>query len=305
MNEDELIDRLRARLSRDDDPRVVIGIGDDAAVLAPAPAGVVVSVDAQVEDVHFRRAWLDLADVAHRGVSAALSDLAAMGSEARAALVSWELPERDGDRALIELVEGLAQASRDYDVPIVGGNVSRGPALSQHTTVIGEATEPPVRRGGARPGDAVYVTGPLGATALGMHSLMDGRDDAFGARFRRPRARMDRRALVASVARACIDISDGLGSELGHLADASGVGFTVDLSAVPTMAGFDELAEELDLDPEDLVVAGGEDYELLFTARDKVPEELATKIGVVTPSGIALRRRDGSRYRGEAGFRHR
>ncbi len=304
MNEDGLIEALRARLAGDD-PRVVVGIGDDAAVLATLAGQAVVSVDAQVEGVHFDRRWLETADVAHRGISAALSDLAAMGAEATAVLVSWELPAGEPEAGLRGLVDGLAEASRDYRVPIVGGNVARGPALSQHTTVIGEVRRAATLRSGAKPGDGVFVSGPLGTAAVGLRALMAGENDAFAQRWRRPTARLDLARLIAAQASACVDISDGLGSELTHLARASGVGARVELARVPTAPGQAERARALGHDPEALVVAGGEDYELLFTSIAPVDPRLATRVGEITDGDVEIVRADGARWSGERGFRHR
>ncbi|MGE0786494.1 MAG: thiamine-phosphate kinase [Sandaracinaceae bacterium] len=302
MDEDELIDRLRSALDTSDD-RVALGIGDDAAVLSN---GSVVSVDAQVEGTHFLREWLPPALIAMRGVSTALSDLAAMGARASAVLVSWELPAAEPDATIRAMIDGLADASRRYAVPVVGGNVSRGPGIAQHTTVIGEALGEPVRRSGARSGDVVYVTGPIGAAALGLACLRGGHAGAFAERWQRPLARLDLAATIAERASAAIDVSDGLVSELFHLAAASGVGFEVELARVPRDDAFDDHAHADGLDPEALIAEGGEDYELLFTSSSAIDPALATAIGKVTATRtMVVRRADGSRWAGRGGFRHR
>ena len=188
-------------------------------------------------------------------------------------------------------------------MPIVGGNVSRGPVLSQHTTVIGEApTGGEIRRDGARVGDTLYVTGPIGAAATGLRELMADDCGDFVDRWRRPRARMDRLALVAQ-ANACVDISDGLASELGHLCAASGVGARVELARVPVHEGQRERGRVLGHDPDDLVAAGGEDYELLLAGRG-LDEARCTAIGEVTGDDVTIVRSGGAPWTGAVGFRH-
>lgn len=311
MDEFALISKIRARLERDD-PRISLGIGDDAAILAPMTRGAVLSVDVAVEGVHFDRRWLSLEDAGFRGYVAALSDLAAMGSTPTAGLLSMIVPEGLEDNEVLHMIDGARQAADAHGAPIVGGNLSSGAQLSMSTTVIGEAAEHPLTRGGASAGEAVYVTGTLGAAALGMALLARGeaeRDGAevFVARWRRPRPRFDRVAPLLAVASSAIDVSDGLLSDLEHICRASGVAARIESARLPLEAGHDALASALGLDGDELALAGGEDYELLFTAEaGAVDPSVATRIGVLeSGEGVQVQGRDGkARSLARRGYRH-
>ncbi|HJL14344.1 MAG TPA: thiamine-phosphate kinase [Sandaracinaceae bacterium LLY-WYZ-13_1] len=290
MDEFELIDRIRARLARDA-PRVRIGIGDDAAVLAPLSGGIVISVDAVVDGVHFDRRWLGWPDVGWRGWCAALSDLAAMGAPPVAGVLSLVVPSDEDEANVLAMIGGVAEAADAFDAPVVGGNVSGGRQLALHSTVIGEAPAEPLRRAGARVGDAVWVTGTVGAAALGWRLLEAGRADdpeaaPFVARWRRPRPRFDVMDAVRSVASAGIDVSDGVLQDLGHVCEASGVGADVELARLPRVPGHRSLAARVDADPDALAAGGGEDFELLFTAPPAAGlGGVATRIGTVRERG--------------------
>lgn len=250
---------------------VTLGIGDDAAILAPFAGGIVLSVDTAIEGVHFRRGWAPLRTLARRAVMAALSDLAAMGAAPRATLVALALPADIDDDAFLELVDGTADAAREAGAALVGGNLASAGELSITTTVVGEASARSLTRSGAQIGDAIYVTGVLGAAALGLALLSRGDGDAgdgaaFVARWCEPTARLDEgRALVSGGATACIDVSDGLAQDLGHLCTASRVSADIELAALPMLAHQREVARALGLDAAMLALTGGEDYELIFT----------------------------------------
>lgn len=239
-------------------------IGDDASVLRP-PRGdqLVVSMDAALEDVHFRREWLSLREIGYRAVTAALSDLAAMAATPHGVLISLELsPDaRDG---LMELADGIADAVRAVDTIVLGGNLARGDTLGITTTVVGSAFSPLTRKG-ARPGDLVYVTGMLGGPRAALEALRSRKtlSPPVRARFAHPSARIaEARWLAARGAIAAIDISDGLASDAGHLAAASAVALEIQVERVPAIAGATQ----------DDALAGGEDFELLVIARTPFPE---------------------------------
>jgi thiamine-monophosphate kinase len=286
------IEEIRKRLwvrSADVD----IGIGDDAAVLALTDAQEVLSVDTAVEGVHFRRDFASWRQIGFRAVVAALSDLAAMGARPRAALVSLILPAGFQDRWLFELTDGLAEAAREYGSPVVGGNLSSGAELSITTTVVGLAEDAILTRYGARPQDRIYITGIVGAAALGLRCLQAGLDlpaaTFFIERWRRPNAQILEGQLLLNLASAVIDVSDGLLQDLGHLCDASGVGAEIHLDELPLGPGAVDLARLLDCDAAHLALGGGEDYELLFTARpDADVQTIGTCIGVVTANPESL-----------------
>jgi thiamine-monophosphate kinase len=267
---------------------VQIGIGDDAAVLAPSTAAQVLSVDAQVDRVHFRRDLMSPFEIGRRAFTAAASDLAAMGARPRAALLSLVLPPDVDDDALLSLVRGVAEAAEIVKMPVVGGNLAAGTELSITTTVVGEARNGVLARDGAEPEQGVYVTGVLGASALGLSCLLAGRRDdpraaPFVARFLTPVAQITVGQRLVGYASAAVDVSDGLLADLGHLCEASGVGAVVRASDVPILPTHDALAKELGLDPRKLALTGGEDFELLFTAPlSLVASEVATRIGEIT-----------------------
>jgi thiamine-monophosphate kinase len=254
-------------------PRVAIGIGDDAAVIEHAGSPLVLTVDEQVEGTHFDRALLSFEDLGWRATMAAASDLAAMGARPLAALSSWVLP-RDFDDADVErIAHGQREACDALGAHIVGGNLARGPVVSIATTWVGTC-ESPITRSGAKPGDGVWLCGALGLAAAGFRALTEKRagfDDAIRA-WRRPRALIAEGLRMARVAHACIDVSDGLANDAGHLAHASKVRIRFDESALGTS---------------DEVLSGGEDYALLCASPTAI--EGFVRVGVVeTGAGVFL-----------------
>ena len=317
-HEFERIARIRKRLSGaggGDGEGVVVGIGDDAAVLAPSESSQIVTVDVAVEGVHFRREWGSWRVLARRAVVCAASDVAAMGGRGRCALVALVLPAGFADAALDEIADGIADAARECKAPVVGGNLSSGTELSITTTVIGEVDGAPMRRSGARPGDGIYVTGPVGAAGLGLAILARGGpvDEEphryFVERWRRPIARLVEGMRLRNTATACIDVSDGLLADLGHLCEQSSVGARLYASELPLARGFRELARTFDLDPIELALGSGDDYQLLFTApATPVAKQLATRIGEVRPADdgvVALGEHGEPLTVSHAGWQHR
>ncbi len=273
-----------ARLARrfaSDSAEVLLGIGDDAAWLAP---DLVVSVDAQVEGTHFLPRFASYDVLAERAAVAALSDLAAMGARPLGMLSSLVLPRELSDEALDALHEGFGRAATRWNAPVVGGNLAAGSELSLTTTVLGRA-EAPLRRDGARSGDALYVTGSLGQRALGLRALLAEDDSALLAPFvdawLRPIPRLDVGLALVGHATACVDVSDGLLADLGHLLDASALGAELDAPALPLAPGYLEGCARLGVDPRSLALEGGEAYELLFTSA-RPPPVAATRIGTLT-----------------------
>ncbi len=240
------------------------GIGDDAALLDP-PAGekLVISTDSSIEGVHFRREWLTPGEIGYRAATAALSDLAAMAAEPRGVLVALGVPGRWLPE-LGELADGIGEAVATVGTRILGGDLTSAGELSICVTVVG-LTNAPLPRAGAAPGDAIYVTGTLGGPLAAVRAWERGDEPASAhrARFARPAARI-REALwlAARGAHAAIDISDGLLSDLAHVAAASGVRIVVELERVPRADGID--AGD--------AARSGEEYELAVAA----PEGLDT-----------------------------
>ena len=299
----ERIAEIRDRLGIADSASagVALGIGDDAAVLAPSARAQVLSVDAQVEGVHFRHDLLAAPEIGARALSAALSDLAAMGARPRAALLALVVPPEFADSTLYAIVDGVAEASRRYGCPVIGGNLARGAQLSLTSTVIGEAIGAPLTRSGARPGDRLFVAGELGSAALGLRALLAGRAGEVPgavARWRMPQALLAIGQLLgaasAGAVSAAIDASDGFLQDLGHLASASNVGFEIELARLPLGPDVAEHARALGADPLALALAGGEDYALLFTASADARALPGSEVGRASAQpGIRLRNEHG------------
>jgi thiamine-monophosphate kinase len=287
---------------------VDVGIGDDAAVLSAPPGGKLVwTVDEQVEGVHFRREWLSWRDLGWRSFMAAASDLGAMGATPWCALSALVLPPDVDDAALEQLVEGQRAATQEVGAPIVGGNLSRGPVVSIATTLLGTC-ERAVTRSGARVGDGLWLAGRLGFAAAGLGALASGRGgdlrlvDAVAA-WRSPRALVAEGNALRSLANACVDVSDGLACDVGHLAEASGVAVVLDEAALRGQPGLGEAAAALGRDELDLVLHGGEDYALVVASPAAIPG--FRPIGACRAGrGVVLRSASGERGVEPRGFDH-
>lgn len=252
-------------------------VGDDAAVLED---GLLVATDALVEGVHFALAWSSPADAGWKAVAVNVSDVAAMGGAPRAGVLALVVP---GDRpGLADAVAtGAVEAGTALGCPLVGGDTTGGPLIVAAVTVVGDARGAgPVLRSGARPGDAVFVTGSLGGARLALRTLEEGgaADAGALARLRRPWPRVPEGQAAASAgATAMIDVSDGLARDLGHVCEASGVGVRLEASALP-------LAPGASLDD---ALASGDEYELCFTAPDPdLVEERFVSAGLVPPARV-------------------
>jgi thiamine-monophosphate kinase len=306
LGEFALIDRYFRR--DEPQPGVLLGIGDDAALLAPAPGHeLVVAVDMMVEGRHFLPGT-DPEGLGHKLLAVNLSDIAAMGARPRWALLALALPDND-ERWLAAFARGLFALAGEHDVALVGGDTTRGPR-NLCLTIAGEAPAgTAVRRRGAQAGDDVWVSGTLGdamlaLAALDKRTLLD--EEALArlrARLERPQPRVALGLALRGVAASMLDVSDGLTGDLGHILDASGVGARIDVDRVPCVP---ELALRL-RGPERALalaclLAGGDDYELCFTARNARRGEVeaaaqragvpVTRIGKVTPPGTGLVIRD-------------
>lgn len=260
----ELVERIRRRAAARGD--VVLGIGDDAALLAP-PAGMLLAVatDTLNIDVHFPGETA-AADIGWKALAVNLSDLAAMGARPAWATLSLSLPHADA--AWVDaFLDGFLELAAAHDVALVGGDTTRGP-LSVCITVHGFVAPTAVlRRDGARAGDDVWVTGHLGDAAAALVQWRAGgaADEALRARLDRPSPRVAAGlALAAGIASAAIDVSDGLIADLGHVCTASGVGAEIALASLPASAA---LSSRFDAEARRALQAtGGDDYELCFTA---------------------------------------
>lgn len=316
-----LIERIRSltEQSRDD---VRFGIGDDAAVLAvPAGQELAVAIDTLVEGVHFPRGT-SAVDIGWKALAVNLSDLAAMGATPAWALLALTLPEPD--QAFVEgLAEGFAQLAKPHRLALVGGDTTRGP-LSISVAVHGFiAPGKALMRSGAKVGDAVLVTGTLGDAAAGLYALAhpfaveDQRSDArdlLVSRLNRPTPQLAAGSALRDLAHACIDVSDGLIADLGHICTASGVGAEIDASLLPLSPSLIAIYDDASV--QQFALTGGDDYELCFTVPMNrladVQSDLSrlgcgvTRIGrIVEGQGVSVRGVDGHWLETElAGWNH-
>ena len=269
----DLIARIRARVATRAD--VVLGIGDDAALLAPPPGRqLVVTADTLNDGVHFPRGTSP-ADVGWKALAVNLSDLASMGAEPAWCTLSLSLPQ--SDPAWIEgFLDGFLALAGQHGIALVGGDTTRGP-LSIAVTAMG-LVEPgrALRRDGARVGDEVWVTGTLGDAAGGLALLDREPVPALRARLDRPTPRVAAGRALAGIATACVDVSDGLLADLGHVCARSHVAAHLDVDALPASAALREAFGEADRIA--LQASGGDDYELCFTA----PADAGADIGAVS-----------------------
>jgi len=296
--------------------RVVVGPGDDAAAIETRTgARVVLSTDASVEGVHFRREWMTWEVIGHRAAASALSDLAAMGAAPIGLLVSAALPPELDAGTAAALGRGVGRALALAGGRLLGGDLvaSPGPVMLD-VTVVGE-TPRPVTRAGARAGDEVWVTGELGGAASAVADLLAGLEPLPAARaaFERPRPRIrEGMRLAEAGVHAMIDLSDGLARDARHLSIASGVRIELEWGRLPIHPG---AVPHLEADAgRRLVLSGGEDYELLFTAAPGVAVGLRaaferdfdvrlTEIGrVCEGTGLAIRDADGALVSAGSGY---
>ncbi|HYQ00170.1 MAG TPA: thiamine-phosphate kinase [Polyangiaceae bacterium] len=305
------IPRLEA-LFRQAHPKVELGIGDDAAVLAPS-GRTVWTVDSAVEHVHFERAWLTLADIGYRSFQAAASDVCAMGGTPTAALSSVIFPAKFSQTDLAELARGQRAAARELGCAVIGGNLACGAELSITTTVLGSVARRPLLRSGARVGDELWLCGELGLAAAGLKLLQAGvRRGADAAErralraFRRPKAQLAAGQALARVAHAAIDTSDGLAGDAGHIAHASDVEVQIDLDALSAALGpaLHVLAPGLGVSAVDLALYGGEDYALLAIGPKRARPDGARVIGSVRKGRGVWLLKSGQRRRAGRGFEH-
>jgi thiamine-monophosphate kinase len=319
VGERALIERIRQRFPPSPS-YVIIGIGDDAAVVEPERNLLeVLTTDCQVEGVHFDQTFVGAADIGHKALAVNLSDLAAMGAAPRVALLSLVLPPALPVSSVEALVDGMAALAARARISIVGGNIARSPGpLVVDVTATGSVHSRRIlTRAGARAGDDLYVTGSLGGAAAGLRLLSDpavGRHkrDEPGAercvmRYLRPEPRTRFGLMLGRnrAARACIDLSDGLADGVRQIAEASGLGAIVEADALPLEQG-STLRDAL---------GGGEDYELLFAVSPRMRSRLknarrlggdlaVTRIGRLTADRALLLSRGSSTEELPSGFEH-
>ena len=326
LGERGLIARLRDRLPPPG-PDILVGIGDDAAAVRWGGETLLLTTDTLLEGVHFRRSTATLRDIGAKAIAVNVSDIAAMGGEPRYALLALALPPSLAVAEVDELYAGFLDMARQHGVTLVGGDTCAAPGgVVLSVTLVGRVTGAPLRRSGARPGDAILVTGTLGASAAGLAVLERGCGglppavvEAVVRAHRVPTPRVAESRLIqgSGWATAMIDLSDGLVTDLGHIATESRVGARIDVHVLPVSEATRAVAGAFGVDPLGWALSGGEDYELLFTAVPDRATELARavaartgtpvhRIGEVQPRDEGVRFLDqGGRLRAvEPGFDH-
>lgn len=298
LGERALIDRIVALLPGP--PAGEVWSGDDAAVLNLRGPKVVFTCDALVEEVDFRVGPGVGHSIGWKAVAVNASDVSAMGARPRAAVVTLALPGATPVDLVDEIARGCGYAAERFDIGIVGGDISEASEISISVAMIGELGSAPVLRSGARPGDAICITGALGGAAAGLVCARLGIEDAALIRRQQaPEPRLAEGLALADLgATAMLDVSDGLAVDLQNLCAASWVGCEIDSNAIPIDEALAARADELGVDPQELAILGGEDLELLFTiGADLVPDDLpsadgdrtvVTRIGSVTQEGTRL-----------------
>lgn len=293
LGEFELIRRFFTRPIRR--PDVLLGVGDDCALLRP-PMGksVAMTVDTLVEGMHFI-AGTDPEKLGHKCLAVNLSDLSAMGATPAWVSLAITLPQSD-ETWLTAFAKGFLGLADQFGVELVGGDTTRGP-LSITVQALGFlAEDDALHRSGARVGDGIYLTGDLGLAGLGLEILL-GRTDVAAKeavdRLERPQPRVQAGQALAGFANACIDVSDGLAADLGHMLDGSGVGATLDWTALPLPGAIRRyIAKGGD---EWMPLRAGDDYELCFTVSADREDELATRMDGFGCSCVRIGRIDRER----------
>ena len=319
IGERALIERIKARLTHPS--WVLVGPGDDAAVIEPERRMAdVLTTDALVEDIHFDRRFCPPDAIGHKALAVNLSDLAAMGAVPRAALLSLVLPGEMPAADLDGLLDGFMALAARHRVTLVGGNITRspGPLVVDVTAIGAVAPRRILERSGARPGDEVFVTGFVGNGAAGLQAFRANGDLAAAqAHYLRPEPRVRAGLLLGRnrAATSCMDLSDGLADAVRQIAAASGVGMAIRADALPIHDAVRDWFVQRRADPAIAALAGGDDYELLFTSRPAHRGRLRavrsligdlpiTRIGVVTKArDLVLETGAGTRDL-PAGFEH-
>jgi len=331
-----LVDRIRRRVPPAP-ASLIVGIGDDAAVVSPDRGTLqILTTDALVEGVHYDRRFSSPVEIGHKALAVNISDVASMGGAARFALLSLMLPDRTSTDEIDGILDGLLTLAADARIHLAGGNITRSPGpLVLDVTLIGSVRPRKIlTRAGGRPGDALYVTGQIGAAAAGLAWLREHPSAApiSGLRGNRPddpelsecverycrpvpRARVGALLGRNRAASACMDLSDGLADAVTQVATSSGTGARIDASSLPLNRGASNWLASRGEDPVIASVAGGDDYELLFAVPRRTASRLSgvareargvplTRIGELTADPAITLARNGRLEPLPAGFVH-
>jgi thiamine-monophosphate kinase len=298
-SESELIAALSAVFAPSD-PNILVGIGDDGAVIKASPQNSVLATDMAVEGVHFKREWSSLHEIGAKITAANLADIYAMGGDPKYLLVSAGLTSDFGIAEIKALANGIKSEADLVGAAIVGGDISRAEKLVISISVFGEVTNS-ITRSGAKAGDSVIISGLPGKSAAGLFQLQSGvTDSTFVSAHKKPVLNYELAKKFRNVNAMC-DVSDGLLSELNHIASASKVGIELDSKLISDIPGFKELSEATELDIWEVILAGGEDHVFVATTSSNVPEGAFVIGKVVVGLGVSV---SGVSKLPATGFRH-
>ena len=298
-SESELIAAL-SNIFAGSDPNLIVGIGDDGAVIKANPQNLVAATDMAVEGVHFKREWSSLHDIGAKLTAANLADIYAMGGTPKYLLVSAGLTKDFGIPEIEELANGIKSEADLVGVSIVGGDLSSAEKLVISITALGEVKKP-ITRSGAKVGDVVIISGLSGKSAAGLHQLQNGISDSPYIRaYRKPDVNYKLAANFQNVNSMC-DVSDGLLSELNHIASASKVGIEIDIELVKAISGFDALAKIAGSDIWQWALTGGEDHVFVATTSAQIPDGAYAIGKVVAGNKVTV---PGIAELPSSGFRH-
>ena len=304
-SESELIAALSAVFTLSDPSfnsfkNVLVGIGDDGAVIKASPQSSVLATDMAVEGVHFKREWSSLHEIGAKITAANLADIYAMGGDPKYLLVSAGLTADFGIAEITELAKGIAEEAALVGASVVGGDISRAEQLVISISVFGEV-ENPITRSGAKIGDSVIISGLPGKSAAGLIQLQSGvTDSSFVSAHKKPVVNYQLAKKFREVSAMC-DVSDGLLSELNHIASASDVGIELDSKLIAEIPGFQDLESATKGDIWEVVLSGSEDHAFVATTSADIPEGAYVIGKVVSGTGVKV---SGISKLPAIGFRH-
>lgn len=306
LGEFELIRRIKEKFFIA--KKNIIGIGDDCAVIKSGNKYLLYTVDSMVENIHFNMKFsMKWSDVGYKSVVRAISDIAAMGGIPEYVLIALSLRKDIKENELKNLISGIETAVEEYEVIVLGGDVTSSKVVSIVVAVIGSMKNTPILRSGAKISDDIYITGYTGLSSCGLYCLKNGikaKDlDVFIESYQKPKARIDCGRKIVSYVNSMIDISDGLIGDLQHILEDSKVGAILEKDLIPVHNSFYQLKRVSKRKIYDFIMNGGDDYELLFTAPKKYRKEIEkisnelnikiTRIGTIIKKGLYIKENNG------------
>lgn len=285
--ERELIKRIQNKIKINNN-EVILGIGDDAAIIRPSKnKNIVLTTDMMVENIHFSLTYYTAKQIGHKSAVSNISDIAAMGAIPKHMLISLAIPPSISAEFIDELYDGIISETEKHKINIIGGNIT-GAKVGSFTiniALIGE-TDREIRRSGAKPGEVLMVTGNLGKSGAGLYVLQNkttiskSSKDTLKKAHLEPSHRLKESIVLKNTMKvtSMIDISDGLAKEAKEIAEASKVGIIIYKDKIPTSKATDELLKSIDRDTKESALYAGEDYEMLFTAKEKDAKKIITAL---------------------------